>query len=113
MSQRICQLEDALAITHASLSSDRHSLLQPELVHSKYGLGRDPKSQVTAVTEAFGTLAVEESGDSKYFGSSAGSEVCTFECVFFWLGTCTEFLLNRRSFWQVGQILVYSLLTRL
>jgi hypothetical protein len=81
MAQRIRQLEDALAIFQTSVSNEIHPLLQEELLSVKYG----PEIQSTpthndgsqALADTFGTLTIGEHGEAKYFGLSAGSEVCS------------------------------------
>lgn len=83
MSQRIRQLEDALAILQASISSESHDLLRDDLLSIKYGLEQRStqateasKDPVAETVDAFGTLTINgQSGESRYFGASAGSEV--------------------------------------
>ena len=98
MSDRIRQLEDALAILQSSNSREPHPLLRRELLGIKSGLHlhsaqRDPgkgQEQGTAEAEstqdsqldeqsqeidAFGTLAVRDDGVATFYGRSAGSEV--------------------------------------
>lgn len=89
MGQRIRQLEDALAIFQSGVSNDIHPLLRDELLSIKFGpeKGYVPerevpsrKESVEPVIDAFGTMTIGDSGDSgegKYFGPSAGSEVRT------------------------------------
>ncbi|KAJ3921626.1 fungal-specific transcription factor domain-containing protein, partial [Lentinula edodes] len=99
MSSRIRALEDALAIFQASVSSERHPLLEDELLKIKFGSevkdseddsvildSQGEKSTTAGVTtslnrsvdtttlDAFGTLTLGEEGEMKYFGRSAGSE---------------------------------------
>ncbi|KAJ3874208.1 fungal-specific transcription factor domain-containing protein [Lentinula edodes] len=99
MSSRIRALEDALAIFQASVSSERHPLLEDELLKIKFGSevkdsedepvildSQGKKSTTAGVTtslnrsvdtttlDAFGTLTLGEEGEMKYFGRSAGSE---------------------------------------
>lgn len=83
MSQRIRQLEDALAVLQSSISSGPHSLLRDDLLSIKYGTQKPPSKEpeisddVPAETvDAFGTLTIGDSGEARYFGASAGSEVC-------------------------------------
>jgi hypothetical protein len=81
MGQRIRQLEDALAISQSGVSNEQHPLLREELLSIKFGPenGSVPKSHrsrdpsVESI-DAFGTLTIFDSGQSKYFGRSAGSE---------------------------------------
>ncbi|KAG6917879.1 hypothetical protein DXG01_000649 [Tephrocybe rancida] len=85
MSHRIRQLEDALAILQATVSDQRHPLLQDDLLKVKFGPeatdGRQQSSspsqvedKLTQPIDALGTLTLGDSGDVKYFGRSAGSE---------------------------------------
>ena len=89
MSERIRQLEDALAIFQAGISHERHPLLRDELLTIKFGPEvrrtvdeEQARDQLSSTIDALGTLTVGEHGESKYFGRSAGSEVGTsFETV--------------------------------
>ncbi|KAJ3756343.1 fungal-specific transcription factor domain-containing protein, partial [Lentinula raphanica] len=98
MSSRIRALEDALAIFQASVSSERHPLLEDDLLKIKFGSevknleefespGSQQEESTTIPTgtsatrsadattlDAFGTLTLGEEGEMKYFGRSAGSE---------------------------------------
>jgi hypothetical protein len=84
MSHRIRQLEDALAILQSTISAERHPLLQDELLKIKFG-PEVPESPQTSSHEedkemkqsidALGTLTLGDSGEVKYYGRSAGSEV--------------------------------------
>lgn len=92
MSHRIRQLEDALAILQSTVSADRHPLLQDELLKIKFG-PEAPESRQTAhldgdketkqSIDALGTLTLGDSGEVKYFGRSAGSEVCFDQSSYF------------------------------
>lgn len=101
MSDRIRQLEDALAISHSSNGSrDPHPLLSRELASIKSGIelhsaktngenssagailttessisNAPAKVEEETVLEVFGTLAVRDDGGARFFGSSAGQEV--------------------------------------
>jgi len=98
MSDRIRQLEDALAILHSSLSSEPHPLLSRDLMNIKSSIelhaaieeeakAQQARSDVDArtstagdgdgenVIDAFGTLAISNDGASMFYGRSAGSEV--------------------------------------
>ncbi|KIJ70190.1 hypothetical protein HYDPIDRAFT_78679 [Hydnomerulius pinastri MD-312] len=82
MGQRIRQLEDALSIFQAGVSSEVHPLLSDEQLAIKYGpeapkpASRESSGDQHAVPiDALGTLTITERGDSNYFGRSAGSEV--------------------------------------
>jgi hypothetical protein len=84
MGQRIRQLEDALAIFQSGVTNETHPLLQEELLGVKYGpeiqSSADAHSRdVTETMDAFGTLTIGDSGESRYFGRSAGSEVHTLQ----------------------------------
>ncbi|KAK7680387.1 hypothetical protein QCA50_016627 [Cerrena zonata] len=100
MSDRIRQLEDALAILQASTGArDPHPLLSRDLLGIKSGIelhsaslaggstnvgadsssdnsGTNPpaNSENEMVLEVFGTLAVRDDGGARFFGSSAGQE---------------------------------------
>ncbi|KAJ3796566.1 fungal-specific transcription factor domain-containing protein [Lentinula aff. detonsa] len=95
MSSRIRALEDAVAIFQASVSSERHPLLEDELLKIKFGsevknseesevLGSQTEGHMITTAanrsadattlDAFGTLTLGEEGEMKYFGRSAGSE---------------------------------------
>ncbi len=82
MSTRIRQLEDALAILQASVSSDRHPLLNDDLLRVKFGAEAAKQQQAEPLLppenqaiDALGTLTLTDAGDMRYFGRSAGSEV--------------------------------------
>lgn len=82
MSERIRQLEDALAIFQAGISHERHPLLRDELLTIKFGPEvrrtvdeEHSRDLLSSSIDALGTLTVGEHGESKYFGRSAGSEV--------------------------------------
>lgn len=82
MGQRIRQLEDALAIFQSSVSNETHPLLHEDLLGVKYGPEvrnsgdpEPPRDAVGETIDALGTLTIGDSGESKYFGRSAGSEV--------------------------------------
>lgn len=84
MGQRIRQLEDALSIFQSGVSNEVHPLLRDDLLAIKFGpdKGHVPEKELPTRTEslepvidAFGTMTVGDSGEGKYFGPSAGSEV--------------------------------------
>lgn len=83
MSQRIRQLEDALALLQSRVSSEKHSLLRDDLLSIKYGpemrsLAETEPSlddPLTGTVDAFGTLSIDDRGAARYFGVSAGLEV--------------------------------------
>ncbi|KZP33617.1 hypothetical protein FIBSPDRAFT_1036153 [Athelia psychrophila] len=81
MGQRIRQLEDALALLQSSISSEKHALLRDDLLSINFlpetHQAEEIQSSEDALAEtmdAFGTLAIGDSGESKYFGRSGGSE---------------------------------------
>ncbi|EED79379.1 predicted protein [Postia placenta Mad-698-R] len=91
MSDRIRQLEDALAILQSSVTRDLHPLLAHDLLKIKSGLelhsaahlqGRAAHSddageqgdEESQYIDAFGTLAVRDDGAAMFYGRSAGSE---------------------------------------
>lgn len=83
MTQRICQLEEALALLQSNISSEIHPLLQKEMSFTKHGTEKLPSDMPGSrddiyadVVDAFGTLTIGDSGEVRYFGASAGSEVC-------------------------------------
>lgn len=93
MSDRIRQLEDALAILQASTGAhDPHPLLSRDLLEIKSSVELHSASLAAGVTNAnadsssdnsenemvfelFGTLAVRDDGGTRFFGSSARQEV--------------------------------------
>jgi hypothetical protein len=86
MSQRIRQLEDALAVAHDSGDpQNRHPLLREDLLALKFGsdLHQVKEELDDEVSLSFGTLALTDSGGSKYFGVSAGALVSCFDWFLF------------------------------
>ena len=88
MAERIRQLEEALALSHAKTSADPHALLVPGagalleeaaasgLVGERPGDAHDSaSSQNNDVIDAFGTLSIGSDGRSKYHNQSAGADV--------------------------------------
>ena len=82
MSERIRQLEDALAIFQSGVSSDRHPLLRDELLSIKFGPEvrrtvdeEATRNKLASSIDALGTLTVGEHGETKFIGRSGGSEV--------------------------------------
>ncbi|KAG5650570.1 hypothetical protein H0H81_011777 [Sphagnurus paluster] len=87
LATRVRQLEDALRVCHSQLSTERHPLLSDELLRIKAPLQREPTVRIPApsndtaegeeqnpdVVDAFGTLSIGVSGESKYFGHIANS----------------------------------------
>ncbi|KAJ6594808.1 fungal-specific transcription factor domain-containing protein [Mycena capillaripes] len=79
MSQRIRQLEEALAILQAVVSNERHPLLSTDLLSIKFAAEAPARTDHAADDEgppidALGTLTLGDAGEVKYFGRSAGSE---------------------------------------
>ncbi|KAJ3574766.1 hypothetical protein NP233_g1545 [Leucocoprinus birnbaumii] len=82
MSNRIRQLEDALAILQVTVSDQPHPLLREDLLKLKFGSEAiDPKTSdgdgeedAVASLDALGTLTLEDTGVSRYYGRSAGAE---------------------------------------
>lgn len=80
MSQRIRQLEDALAILQSSLSTEPHALLADDLL-SISSVPEPPKhpdkeSILSKTMDAFGTLTVGDTYEVECFPPTVGSEVC-------------------------------------
>ncbi|KAG5643330.1 hypothetical protein DXG03_001180 [Asterophora parasitica] len=89
MSDRIRQLEDALAILQSTQTRDTHPLLQRELLKIKSSIelhaavdGEDASLSLreedtveeSQTIDAFGTLAIRDDGAATFYGRSAGSE---------------------------------------
>jgi len=85
---RVRELEDALRHSHSLVSPDRHALLADDLLQIKAPLQREPPShrnvpkgnvkeeeQNGEIVDAFGSLSINASGGTKYFGSIANSWV--------------------------------------
>lgn len=93
MSDRIRQLEDALALIQSSVSRDPHPLLSRDLMKVKSGLElhsaanrrlgdgvleeeeEEEEGEDSQYIDSFGTLAVRDDGAATFYGRSAGSEV--------------------------------------
>lgn len=80
MAQRIRQLEDALAILQSVVSTEPHPLLTDGLILTNSSTVK-PMDVTAETMDALGTLTIGDSGESKYFGPSAGSEVRTLLCL--------------------------------
>lgn len=90
MSERIRQLEDAVAILQSGSTREVHPLLRPDLLGIKSGLelhsAVNPRTGAPRTEEddeedsqqidVPGTLAVRDDGAATFYGRSAGSEVC-------------------------------------
>ncbi|KAJ6573486.1 hypothetical protein DFH09DRAFT_916018 [Mycena vulgaris] len=79
MSQRIRQLEEALAILQGIVSNERHPLLAGDLLSVKFAAEAPKRSDLPGheqdpAIDALGTLTLGDSGEVKYFGRSAGTE---------------------------------------
>ncbi|KAJ7502607.1 fungal-specific transcription factor domain-containing protein, partial [Mycena galericulata] len=84
MSQRIRQLEEALAILQGLMSSQRHPLLAQDLLAIKFAAEAPKRTDPPAgnqeqAIDALGTLTLGDSGEVKYFGRSAGTETLLAE----------------------------------
>jgi hypothetical protein len=87
MSDRIRQLEDALAILQSTQSADPHPLLDRELLKIKSSIelhsavegehdgSQQEEAEESQYIDAFGTLAIRDDGAATFYGRSAGSEV--------------------------------------
>ncbi len=84
MSERIHQLEDALAIMQAKGSNDPHPLLSDGFTKNK-NMDEDEDVDLEGpgpsgsgdVVSAFGMLSMSERGVSRFFGPTGGTEVCS------------------------------------
>ncbi|KAJ7712510.1 fungal-specific transcription factor domain-containing protein [Mycena metata] len=80
MSQRIRQLEEALAILQGVISSERHPLLATDLLSIKFAAEAParktppPAGEQDPLLDALGTLTLTDAGEVRYFGRSAGTE---------------------------------------
>ena len=82
MSERIRQLEDALAIFQAGVSTERHPLLRDDLLSIKFGPearrtvdDEHTRNAMAQSIDALGTLTIGDHGETKYVGRTGGSEV--------------------------------------
>lgn len=82
MSNRIRQLEDALAILQASHSHEQHPLLEDDLLFidnenlepPTTAEGSELEDPTEAVINAFGTMSIMDRGVSRFFGPTGGPE---------------------------------------
>ncbi|TFY79682.1 hypothetical protein EWM64_g4331 [Hericium alpestre] len=80
MSDRIRQLEDALAVLQSSHSKEQHPLLRECFVVDDKTDGdtatetEDGDTPADQVVNAFGTMSISEHGVSRFFGPTGGSE---------------------------------------
>ncbi|KAH8997101.1 hypothetical protein EDB86DRAFT_2803568, partial [Lactarius hatsudake] len=79
MSDRIRELEDALAVLQGSRSSDPHPLLCEGSLVDTAKFDEQPQESedegADEVTKSFGTLTVSDHGLSRFFGSTGGSDL--------------------------------------
>ncbi|KAH8830893.1 hypothetical protein DL96DRAFT_1594737, partial [Flagelloscypha sp. PMI_526] len=75
LQSRVLQLEDALTAVYAKISNEPHPLLDglgdPDLSIPR---SAEAETAIQEATDSLGTLAIEELGNTKYFGPSAGTE---------------------------------------
>ncbi|KIY67153.1 hypothetical protein CYLTODRAFT_422770 [Cylindrobasidium torrendii FP15055 ss-10] len=79
---RIKELEDSLQQFQTEASSEPHPLLRPELLSIKFPPGlvipqdvhTRPPSPAADLADMLGTMAINDQGYTRYFGSSAGTE---------------------------------------
>lgn len=83
MGQRIRELEGALSLFQSSISAEPHPLLREDLLSIKHGPqprqadeSRASDIDLADTIDAFGTLAIGDKGESRYFGRLGASEVC-------------------------------------
>ncbi|KAH8115272.1 hypothetical protein DFH11DRAFT_1588312 [Phellopilus nigrolimitatus] len=80
MSERIRQLEDALAILQTSVTEEPHPLLRDELLSLKVDKSEEVvdvegTQEIQESIDAFGTLSIGDKGSFRFFGASGGSEI--------------------------------------
>ncbi|KAK7061133.1 hypothetical protein VNI00_000869 [Paramarasmius palmivorus] len=84
LASRVRELEDALRVDHAQLTGEQHPLLSEELLKIKAPLQREAPAIRNGVVkqeeepnpdvvDAFGSLSIDMSGKTKYFGHIANS----------------------------------------
>lgn len=109
MSERIRQLEDALAIFQAGVSSERHPLLRDELLSVKFGPEvrrtvdeEHTRNTLSQTIDALGTLTVGDHGETKFIGRSGGTEV-RHSRIYMWFCNAINSLCTivRHSLWSV------------
>ena len=89
MSKRIEQLEDALAALQNSVSRTPHPLLRDDLLRIKHTSElngapiserrediESPQADAPPSLDAPGILTISDHGNARFYGPSAGSEVC-------------------------------------
>ena len=84
MSDRIRQLEDALALLQASISKESHPLLSENAIvvdADDVDKPHETEDELTGeVSRALGTLSVSDQGLSRFFGSTGGSDLLLVRC---------------------------------
>jgi hypothetical protein len=83
ISDRVRQLEDALAALQAKHSNEPHPLLRDDLLsvnamHDDDDIGKVDEaapSHPPEIMDAFGTLSISDHGVSRFFGPTGGPEV--------------------------------------
>lgn len=80
LANRVRQLEDALQEAHATRTSEPHPLLTTELLQLKRPLEREtseslrePDIDTSEAIDAVGSLSINESGQTKFFGTTANA----------------------------------------
>lgn len=81
LSNRVRQLEDALAEAYAVYNSERHPLLSDELLQIKRPLEREsrnempspPEAETAEAIDAVGSLSISDNGRTNFYGQTANS----------------------------------------
>ncbi|KAF8271618.1 fungal-specific transcription factor domain-containing protein [Lactarius quietus] len=81
LSNRVRQLEDALADTYAVYNNERHPLLSDELLQIKRPLEREsrnempspPEAETAEAIDAVGSLSISDNGRTNFYGQTANS----------------------------------------
>jgi len=89
ISERVRQLEDALAALQAKHSSEPHPLLREDLLSVNAGQDDDDAgradeagpSHPPEIMDAFGTLSISDHGVARFFGPTGGPEVSVLSLV--------------------------------
>ena len=109
ISERVRQLEDALASLQAKHSNEPHPLLRDDLlsvnaIQDDEDTGKAEDSgpaHPPEIMDAFGTLSISDHGVSRFFGPTGGPEVrepfSSFETVLL-ISSTTEFIDGSISF---------------
>ena len=91
MSERIRQLEDALAVLQASNSREQHPLLRDGLLaidNDKLDAppvadDEEGEESTETVVNAFGTMSIMDHGVSRFFGPTGGPEGMLLVSLYF------------------------------